>query len=47
MIENESIEILKNIDISYVMNILRHQASKNHNKLSVEDLTLCIQIVSR
>lgn len=29
------------------MNILRHQASKNHSKIEEEDLSLCLQIVSR
>ncbi|CDW72601.1 UNKNOWN [Stylonychia lemnae] len=35
------------VDSAYVINILRHQASKNHNKIEEDDLTLCLQIVSR
>lgn len=38
--DNES--IFTNVDAAYVLNILKHQASKNHNKIEEEDLTLCI-----
>jgi hypothetical protein len=37
--------IFDNMDPQYVTNILRHQATKNHNKVEEPDLCLCLQIV--
>ena len=38
----DSDSIFKNVDAGYIMNILKHQAAKNNNKIEEEDLCLSL-----